>query len=156
MYIRPKPKTRLSVLALYQSQGNAIYLYRNHCHLMHSVHRGLHIFSITPLRLCILQHTLICLPEPSRTPIHLRSTLCDSMHSMQIIPTYTMLKKFLADQSSANTSSSPNIVKFIEKLLDGLTGRLSGLSVKRILFYAMIVDPRFSYDPKINTKHSWN
>ena len=73
----------------------------------------------------------------------------------QIIPTYTMLKKFLTDQTTANTSSSQNIAKFIEKLLDGLTGRLSALSNKRILFYAMIVDPRFSYDPKINTKLSW-
>ena len=55
----------------------------------------------------------------------------------QIIPTYTMLKKFLTDQTTANTSSSQNIAKFIEKLLDGLTGRLSALSDKRILFYGL-------------------
>ena len=71
---------RLSVLALYQSQGNATYHYRNHCHLMHFVHKWLLIFSVTLIRLCIPRHTPICPPEPLHALIPLRSTSCDSMN----------------------------------------------------------------------------
>ena len=68
---------RLSALALYQNQGNATYLYRNRCHLMHSVHKWLLTFSVTLIRLHPLWHTQMSLSEPCRSSRNLQSTLCD-------------------------------------------------------------------------------
>ena len=65
---------RLSVLALYQSQGNATYLCRNRCHLMHFVHKWLLTFSATPLRLCMTRHTQTCFLKPSHALASLQST----------------------------------------------------------------------------------